>query len=67
MFVGVERIEMLSKKAHGNDKDAKEQLEVAQALLDYTEDGSLVSTFKDVEFDGFVAEFLIINHLGVSI
>ena len=50
----LKRIDMLSKKARGNDKDAKEQLEVAQALLLHIEDGSPVSTFDDLESDGFL-------------
>jgi len=46
---------MLKKKAKGNDKDAKEQLVVAEALLAHIEDGSPVSTFEDKESDGFLA------------
>jgi len=46
---------MLKKKARGNDKDAKEQLEVAQALLLHIEDGAPVSTFSDLDSDGFIA------------
>jgi GTP-binding protein YchF len=51
----LKRIEMLKKKARGNDKDAKEQLEVAEALISHIEDGAPVSTFEDIESDGFVA------------
>jgi GTP-binding protein YchF len=51
----LKRIDMLKKKARGNDKDAKEQLEVAEALLLHIEDGSPVSTFDDKESDGFIA------------
>ncbi len=49
----LKRIDMLKKKARGNDKDAKEQLEVAEALLAHIEDGSPVSTFDDLKSDGF--------------
>ncbi len=51
----LKRIDMLKKKARGNDKDAKEQLEAAEALLLHIEDGAPVSTFPDLESDGFVA------------
>lgn len=51
----LKRIDMLRKKAKGNDKDAKEQLVVAEALLLHIEDGSPVSTFSDKESDGFLA------------
>ena len=51
----LKRIEMLKKKARGNDKDAKEQLEVAEALLAHIEEGHPVSTFEDKESDGFLA------------
>jgi len=51
----LKRIDTLNKKARGNDKSAKEQLEVAQALLLHIEDGSPVSTFDDLNSDGFIA------------
>lgn len=51
----LKRIELLKKKARGNDKDAKEQLEVAEALLVHIEEGYPVSTFSDKESDGFLA------------
>jgi GTP-binding protein YchF len=51
----LKRIEMLKKKAKGNDKDAKLQLEVAEALLTHIEEGHPVSTFDDLESDGFKA------------
>jgi len=51
----IKRIDMLNKKARGNDKDAKEQLEVAKTLLTHIEDGAPVSTFDDLESDGFIA------------
>ena len=51
----LKRIETLKKKAKGNDKDAKEQLVVAEALLAHIENGSPVSTFEDKESDGFLA------------
>jgi len=48
------RIMTLSKKARGNDKDAKIQLVVAEALLEHVAEGNPVSTFTDIESDGFV-------------
>ncbi|RRS32625.1 MAG: GTP-binding protein [Epsilonproteobacteria bacterium (ex Lamellibrachia satsuma)] len=51
----LKRIEMLRKKAKGNDKDAKMQLEVAEALLSHIEEGNTVSTFADIDSDGFKA------------
>jgi hypothetical protein len=49
------RIMTLSKKARGNDKDAKAQLVVAEALLEHVAEGNPVSTFADIESDGFIA------------
>jgi len=51
----LKRIEMLKKKARGNDKEAKEQLEVAESLLTHIEEGAPVSTFDDLASDGFIA------------
>ncbi|MDQ7085480.1 MAG: redox-regulated ATPase YchF [Sulfurovum sp.] len=51
----LKRIDLLNKKARGNDKDAKAQLEVAQNLLLHIEDGAPVSTFDDLECDAFIA------------
>ena len=51
----LKRIDTLNKKARGNDKSAKEQLIIAEALLLHIEDGSPVSTFNDLESDGFIA------------
>ena len=50
----LKRVDMLKKKAKGNDKDAKDQLAVAEALLLHIEDGAPVSTFPEKESDGFV-------------
>ena len=47
------RITMLSKKARGNDKGAKAQLVVAEALLEHISEGKPVSTFEDVDSDEF--------------
>jgi len=49
------RIATLTKKAKGNDKDAKDQLVVAEALLLHIEEGHPVSTFAEIESDGFKA------------
>lgn len=47
------RIESLRKKAKGNDKDAKAQLEVAEALLDHISEAHPVSTFPQIDEDVF--------------
>ncbi|HHH19053.1 MAG TPA: redox-regulated ATPase YchF [Campylobacterales bacterium] len=49
----VKRVDSLKKKAKGNDKDAKAQLAVAEALLTHIEEGNPVSTFLDIEEDTF--------------
>ena len=49
------RIAMLSKKARGNDKDAKEQLVIAEALMKHIEEDQPVSTFSEIESDEFKA------------
>jgi len=49
------RIKMLDKKARGNDKEAKAQLVVAEALLEHLGEGNPVSTFEDIESDEFIA------------
>ena len=51
----IKRIEMLRKKAKGNDKDAKAQLAIAEALLAHIEEGHPVSTFAEIEDDAFKA------------
>lgn len=51
----LKRIDMLKKKAKGNDKAAKDQLEVAQALLAHVEEGNPVSTFEGLDSDAFEA------------
>jgi GTP-binding protein YchF len=49
------RIQNLSKKARGNDKEAKAQLVVAEALLDHLGEGKPASTFAEVDSDEFIA------------
>ena len=49
------RINALSRKAKGNDRDAKAQLEVAQELLKHLENEEPVSTFADRDSDAFRA------------
>jgi GTP-binding protein YchF len=51
----LKRIESLKKKAKGNDKVAKEQLAVAEALLAHIEDGAPVSTFPEFDSDSFTS------------
>jgi len=48
------RIESLRRKAKGNDRDAKAQLEIAEALLAHVEEGLPVSTFPRKEEDAFL-------------
>ncbi len=49
------RIAMLSKKARGNDKEAKEQLVIAEALMKHVEEDQPVSTFPEIDSDEFKA------------
>ncbi|CAA6819954.1 MAG: GTP-binding and nucleic acid-binding protein YchF [uncultured Sulfurovum sp.] len=49
------RISNLDKKARGNDKVAKAQLEVAQTLMLHIEENNPVSTFDAIDSDEFVA------------
>ncbi len=48
------RIATLAKKVKGNDREAKAQLPVAQALLAHLEAGQPASTFEDRESEGFL-------------
>ena len=50
----VKRIESLQRKAKGNDRDAKAQLEIAKKLLAHIEEGLPVSTFPEKESDAFI-------------
>ncbi len=47
------RISSLTRKAKGNDRDAKAQLDVAEALLAHLETASPVSTFAEHDSDAF--------------
>jgi GTP-binding protein YchF len=47
------RIAALQRRAKGNDREAKAQLEVAQRLLEHLEKEQPVSTFEDQESDAF--------------
>ena len=47
------RIAALQRRAKGNDRDAKLQLPVAEALLKHLEEGLPASTFPDQENEGF--------------
>lgn len=47
------RIDTLNKKAKGNDRDAKAQLEVAQELLAFIEEGNPASNFSNAEDETF--------------
>jgi GTP-binding protein YchF len=49
------RIAMLTKKARGNDKEAKEQLVIAEELMKHIEEDQPVSTFAQKDSDEFKA------------
>ncbi len=49
------RVEMLNKKARGNDKIAKAQLVVAEELLNHIADEQPVYTFDKLDSDEFIA------------
>ncbi len=49
------RISTIARKARGNDKDAKQQLGVAEELLKHLEDSNPVATFADSDSDGFIS------------
>ena len=51
----IKRVDLLKKKARGNDKEAKAQLATAQALLEHVENNNPVSTFSDIGEDAFLA------------
>ena len=49
------RINALTRKAKGNDRDAKAQLEIAKELLEHLENEEPVSTFENRDNDAFRA------------
>jgi len=49
------RISSLSRKAKGNDRDAKAQLGAAEALLEHLEAAKPVATFPENDSDAFIA------------
>ena len=48
------RISTIARKAKGNDRDAKAQLAVAEALLTHIEDSNPVATFPESDSDAFI-------------
>jgi hypothetical protein len=48
------RIDALNKKSRGNDKDAKAQLEIAEELMSYINDGSPISSFDKCHDEAFI-------------
>ena len=48
------RISTIARKAKGNDRDAKAQLAVAEALLAHIEDSNPVATFPESDSDAFI-------------
>ena len=48
------RISTIARKAKGNDRDAKAQLVVAEALLTHIEDGAPVATYPNSDDDAFI-------------
>lgn len=49
------RIDMLGKKARGNDKDAKAQLVIAEELILHIAENNPVSTFAGIDSEEFLA------------
>jgi GTP-binding protein YchF len=49
------RIAALGKKVKGNDREAKAQMPIAEALLAHLEAGQPASTFEDRENEGFLS------------
>jgi len=49
------RISSLTRKAKGNDRDAKAQLGIAEALLVHLEESKPVATFLESDSDAFIA------------
>jgi GTP-binding protein YchF len=48
------RVTLLKKKSRGNDKSAKAQLSIAEALLEHIAEGYPVSTFVDIKEEAFI-------------
>lgn len=48
------RIDALNKKSRGNDKDAKAQLEIAEELMSFINDGSPISAFSKIDDEAFI-------------
>ncbi len=49
------RIDTITKKARGNDKDAKAQLVIAEELMEFIAEGNPVSSFANSDDDIFIA------------
>ncbi|SFV51911.1 GTP-binding and nucleic acid-binding protein YchF [hydrothermal vent metagenome] len=49
------RIDSISRKAKGNDRDAKSQLAIAQELMEFIAEGQPVSSFDKIDDDAFIA------------
>ncbi|RUM71402.1 MAG: redox-regulated ATPase YchF [Sulfurovum sp.] len=49
------RVDLLKKKAKGNDKNAKAQLAIAEELLEHISEGNPVSTYDKIDDDAFLA------------
>ncbi|MEA3418287.1 MAG: redox-regulated ATPase YchF [Campylobacterota bacterium] len=48
------RIDSLTKKARGNDREAKAQLTIAEPLMDFIAEGNPVSSFEEIKEDAFI-------------
>jgi len=48
------RIDNMTKKARGNDREAKAQLVVAEALMEFIAEGNPVSSFDGLEDEAFI-------------
>jgi hypothetical protein len=49
------RIDNITKKARGNDREAKAQLVIAEALMEFIAEGNPVSSFEGIEDEAFIA------------
>ncbi len=49
------RIDNIARKAKGNDKDAKAQLEIAEELMEFIAEGNPVSSYEKFDDEAFLA------------
>lgn len=49
------RIDTISRRAKGNDREAKAQLIIAQELMEFIAEGNPVSSFSNIDDDAFIS------------